>query len=172
MNLNFNQYGDLSTKGGALVNSTEAEVQLGRFMFYAAVNRGNYKYDINFGNTLYKLFGKVKTTENLKLIQKYLDKDILQSSVFTDIDTEIEVYGVARNKVAVKIIGVGMDASWDLVSSKGVGINLLSFNDGTVTTPIDNIVASEVMITVDGQLSYDITNVFFSAIDKNNLASL
>ena len=172
MHLSYNSDGDLNTNGGSIVNSSQAEVQLSKFMFYAAVPRGEYKYDTSFGNTLNTILGKTKTVENLKLIQKYLERDLLHSEVFNDISTDVEVYSIARSKIAIKIIGDGLNASWSLSTSSGLGIDLKTFNDGTAVTELEPEVSSRVYVSVEGQMSYDITTIYQSCMTKNNITNI
>ena len=37
MHLSYNSDGDLNTNGGSIVNSSQAEVQLSKFMFYVSI---------------------------------------------------------------------------------------------------------------------------------------
>ena len=172
MLLSFNKHGDIKTSGSNISKVTSIESQLGRFMFYAAVNKNSYVYDPLFGNSVYTIMGKTKTENNLKVLRKVLEDDIMKSDIFLDIATTVSVMSLSKHRVGINIIGTGLNANWEILASSR-GIELKGFVDGTLpASATQNIICEKIINTIDGALSYDITTLYQDCMNKNDVNTL
>ena len=173
MRLAFDSNGDISSHNSSVVSTNDAKGELGRFLFYNSVNKGTYQYDPLFGNTIYKMVGRTKTGDGLKVIQKLMETDIITSNLFADISTKVSVVSLNRNRVGIHISGIGITASWEILTSAGRGGTLVNYNEGTVISSEEPIISEKVFKDFDTQkVNFDITSAYNKTMEKNNITSL
>jgi len=149
MKLSFNEDGDIRiSPNGALKDSSDAEVEMGKFVSFLNIKKGTYKYSPVFGNLVYLLTGLISTPHTINQLKNIMEDGIRSSGIFESI-FNVGTYFLSQGSVGVSVRSNTMDASWEVDQFAGLGAVLSNFNDSASVLDDSRPIVEEIF-TADG----------------------
>tara|TARA_Y100000034_G_scaffold133694_1_gene199901 strand:+ start:7209 stop:7949 length:741 start_codon:yes stop_codon:yes gene_type:complete len=167
MRLAFNTDGNLLKDGDNLEDVSKIEGELYRFGMFFDTPKGEYPFDVHFGNNAPSLVGKSNVTpEELDLFIDSLKNYMISSGILTEYSVEGEFMGVHTIRFSLR--SNTQTIVWDFSTKNG---RLVRVDKETPVTDASFIVTSEIFKST-GSRTYDVKWIFDRCRENNKISDL